>query len=240
MCFSLLSGDWEHSVVKQSSRSRSASTLRQPASFCCSSSSSSRFRRTWADMLTPLKSELKLTGLGQQSSPHGPSETLRPGCASCRVVPSSALLAAASSLAPGEHSRHFEPPGCRRVSAAGAAVAQCPSSAAQPTRSAVLYCPQRLLISPNRSFASREIGTVPWTGRRLAQLGRRRRSRCRSSMFSQSVVVCQFKNSSRGPGTDSTSTTSTKSTTGSRCGGLARLFGHFGLPTGVAARWEYG
>lgn len=51
-CFSLFSGDWEHSAVKQSSRSSSASTLRQPASFCSSSSSSSRFRRTWADILT--------------------------------------------------------------------------------------------------------------------------------------------------------------------------------------------
>lgn len=170
MCFSLLSGDWEHSVVKQSSRSSSASTLRQPASFCCSSSSSSRFRRTWADMMTPRESELKPTGLGQQSSPHGPSETLRPGCASCRVVPSSALLAAASSLAPGEHSRHFEPPGCRRVYAAGAAVAQCPSSAAQPTKSAAQCRPQRLLIPPNRGFTSREIGTSPRMGRRLAQL----------------------------------------------------------------------
>lgn len=170
MCFSLLSGDWEHSVVKQSSRSSSASTLRQPASFCCSSSSSSRFRRTWADMVTPQESELKPTGLGQQSSPHGPSESLRPGCASCRVVPSSVLLAAASSLAPGEHSRHFEPPGCRRVSATGAAVAQCPLSTVQPTRSAVLCRPQRLLIPQNQGFASWEIGTSPQMGRRLAQL----------------------------------------------------------------------
>lgn len=85
-------------------------------------------------------------------------------------MPSSALLAAASSLAPGEHSRHFEQPGCRRVSAAGAAVAQCPSSAAQPTKSAALCRPQQLLIPPNRGFASREIGTSPRMGRRLAQL----------------------------------------------------------------------
>lgn len=155
-------------------------------------------------------------------------------------MPSSALLASASSLAPGEHSRHFEPPGCRRVSAAGAAVAQCPSSTAQPARSTVLYRPQRLLMPPNRGFAPREMGTVPRTGRRLAQLGRRRRSRCRSSMFCQSVVVCQLRNPSRRFGTESTSTASTDSTAGSRCGGLARLFGHFRLPAGVAARWEYG
>lgn len=51
------------------------------------------------------------------SSPRDPR---RPGSDSCRVLPSPAersLLAAPSSLAPGEHSRHFERSGCRCVAA---------------------------------------------------------------------------------------------------------------------------